>query len=580
MRVLWWRGRRHGDALRGRTPRHQHVDARDQSGFSLVETMVALGLVFTVLVGLLGSLNTGVRGLLTGRQRTGAVAVAKEVVEQARGAAYERLGHNLADDTTLATDTSLTGPSPNWKYQPQGVAAPEPLVGAVNPTYPAHQWSVTRDGATYTIRAYVTAVDVVTGDDHKRLTVAVAWSQTQYGSVVSNEVRLSSFVSRFGVSSGSEVGGAVDVDSGSVVVTGTLSGIALSRGEMFFPYVHGDGQGELVTEARGFAGSARSELVLTSGTASGCGTSGTTATCDGIKAETVVDNDAGTAFPLHDAKGPLSGTAGTLSAGTPLQLTLGSTTGVTSKGSAQSCTTCSPAVGDGDGLVYGDDVANGAASMGVPFVSGVVSGSLVSVGAPGSATATTDSDAVAADQRITATGRLTFPQVDLVTLGLTAADDDDGGLLAPVGFTAGVRVGAVDVTAQAQAGPTALAPSASGGAVQVTVYDTVLGVPAYRTVTITPGSGTSDAASVTFNVVDPVLGTTAAVTLDTTITAGTKSTSSQSSGGAITSASASLTNWFVVQTRLRVVQAGSTLADLTIELDYGRLVATAKYEAA
>lgn len=545
----------------------QPGERQGEEGFTIVETMVALGVIFAVLTGLLASLNTGVRGLLTGRQRTGAVAMAKEVVETARAAGYDDLGHDLAGDATLAPDPRITGTAPDYEYQPEGVSTPEPLVGAVDPTYPVHEWDDPRDGTTYTVRVYVTRVTASVGNDHKRLTVAVSWDRAQYDAgTVSNEVVVSTFVSPFGVVSASRVSGLVDVDSGAVTVTGTLSGVDLSTATMFFPLVHADVAGNLVSEAHGYAGSSRSELVLASGTPTGCDVNGSTASCDGVKAETVADNDGGTAPPLQDAEGPLSSAGGTTSAGTPLSLSLGATGSVISKSSAQSCTSCTPSVGDGDGLLYADDTASGPATMDAGFDSGLVEGSLAGVDSAGSSTATVDADAVAGDRKVASTGRLVVDAVDLVTLSP-----------APSGYTSAVSIGAVDVTATAQAGPTAGTPSVSGSAVSVQVYDTgANGEPGYRMFTVTPGEESEEEAGVTFEVgggADPV----AQVTLETTVRSGEASTDSTSSGGVVTDAEADLSNWFVVTVRLLVVEAGVTVADLTVELDYGRIVARAGY---
>lgn len=564
MRVRWWRRLHAGGGL-GR--RRRVAGARAEDGFSIVETMVALGVIFAVMMGLLASLSTGVRGLLTGRQRTGAITVAKEIVETARASDYDDLGHDLSGDTTLEGDASLTGTAPDYQYQPEGAAGPEYLVGSVDAVYPEHEWEEVRDSSTYTVKVYVTRVVAATGDDHKRLTVAVAWAPAQYSTTsVANEIVVSTFVSRFGVVAGSEVSGVVDVDSGAVTVTGTLAGANLSNGKLYFPLVHADVAGDLVNEARGYASSSRSELTLTSGSPTGCSTSGTTAACDGVRAETLADNDGRTAPPLQHQHGPFTYAGGTVSAGPALSMGTGSTASVASYGSAESCTICSPSIGDGDALLYASDVADGPASMTSGFDSGLVSGNLVGASSGGSSTATIDADAVTGDQKMASSGRLVVPAIDLVSLSL-----------APVGFTSAVSVGSVDVTAAAQAGPTASAPSVTGNNVSVQVYDTgPLGVLEYRTIVVSPGQASEDTAEATFQVgggLDPLV----QVSLTTTVTSAEASTESTTSGGTITSGRANLTNWLVVTTQLLIVEAGITVADLTIEVDYGRVVAQAGY---
>ena len=69
-----------------------------------------------MLVGLLGALTAGTRGLVTGRQRSAALAMANEVLEGARGRAYGDVGHDFDSDPTLATDPLITGTAPNLMY--------------------------------------------------------------------------------------------------------------------------------------------------------------------------------------------------------------------------------------------------------------------------------------------------------------------------------------------------------------------------------------------------------------------------------------------------------------------------------
>ena len=556
--------------MRGGTTRHsaEHT-ARGEDGFTIIETSLALGIIFTVLLGLLGSLNSGVRGLVTGRQRTGATAVAKQVGEQAWASAYDDIGHALGTDATLAGDTALTGVAPDYLYTPQGGTA-EPLVGAANPIYPAHQWDLARDGTDYTVKVYVTLVDRTAGDDSKRLTVAVSWTGAQYAAGIEPVVRLSTLVSRTAVVSSPDASGVVDVDGGVVTVTGTLAGLNLSRADVFFPYVHGDAGTDGVTTAHGFAGSSRSRLALLSGTAGGCGITGLVAECTGVKAETLADDDGGTVAPVRHSVGPLSDVGGTVSVGSLLQLVVGGTNNVTSKSGAQSCSTCSPAVGDGDGLFYATDEAAGPASAQIGFLGGLLSGNLMQIDAAGAATATVDADPVTPDHLVSSTGRLQIPGVRLVTLGA----------LAPLGFSAGVTIAAVDVTATAAAGPTAAAPAVTGGPVPVQMCDNgFLGTLTTRTVTVTPGNNLSETESCSF-AISGLLGALANVSLTTTVQAQSASKARTPSTGTITHGEAYLTNWLTVTTRLVSTELGITTIDLTVEVDYGRIAASADHPGA
>lgn len=539
--------------------------ASGEDGFSLVETVMALGLVFTVMLGLLASLSTGIRGLSTGRQRTGGTAIAKEVVEQARAGAYEDIGHDLSNTQPLDDDPAVTVDADgNYVYTPDGGDGPEPLVGSATPQFPEHTWPETKDGVDYTIHVYVTDVATLIGDGYKRLTVDVEWTNPQYDEdAVANNVRVSTFVSQFGVVSTGEASGIVDVDSGSVRITGTLEGIDLSQAQFFFPLAHADVDSDLVAETRGVAQSARSALTLNTGTASGCSQSGSSVSCDGVKAETAADNDGGSPLPTpNHVVGPLSGSSSTISAGTALSMGTGATTAVASKSSGQSCVaTCSPGVGDDDGLPYALDEAESPSSMSAGFSAGILSGDLVRVGSGGSATATIDQDMKSGKPFVDSLGELDVPAVDFLTLDL-----------APVGYTSVVHVDPVHVTAHAQAGPGAGPPVLTGDTVKVTVYDTgLLGLAEYRSFSFAPGDPVNESASVTFDVTSDLLGLTNTVSVETTVTAGSESTPSESTDGTITKGQANASNWFIVRSHVTITELGVTVADLTFELDYGRL---------
>ncbi|HVM41317.1 MAG TPA: hypothetical protein VM618_11140 [Acidimicrobiia bacterium] len=555
--------------------------AGDEGGFTIVETAVALGVIFTVVLGLMGSLNTGVRGLITGRQRTGAVALAKEVIEQARSHPYDEIGHDVVNDATLGTDPAVGGTAPDYTYTPDGGSGPEPLVASTAAYFPEHEWSETRDAGTMTVRVYVTWVEALVGDDHKRLTVEVEYGPDLYGgSTVENVVRLSSFISVGGQSAvtpgtpfpTAEVSGLAEAGAGFTALSGVLGGVTVDDATVFNPVVYGDVEGQIIRNTHGTSTGTHSTLTLGSGTLSAAQQSGGTGTCEGPSAATVADNDGGTAPAVHDADGPESGAACTMTGSsggvTAFSMSHGSGSVAESATSAESCTTCSPAVGDGDDLMYGVHEATPADSGSIGFEAGVLRGSLAGWAATSDGNvATIDVDPVASDKRVTSTGRIRMPAVDLLTL-------DAGG---PVGFSGAVRISAVDVTATAQAGPTASAPSVSGNPVTIQVYETdLLGTGAYTGVTITPGQAYSRTFRASFGVSLPLL-PVAQVTIETTVTASAASTSCSPDCTSIEEASALVDDWLVVTSHFTAVQGGITTADITTDLNYGRLSAQARY---
>ncbi len=159
-------------------------------GFTLIESVIALGLLFTVVLGLLGALTSGVKGVVAGRQRTVATSIANEVMEQARARSYGEVGHT-SSDATLATDSNLVTSGTSYTYNGE-VLAGTSLQGT-NPPFNPHVWTRTDNNSTYTVKVYVTMVTPSAGSAYKRVTVSVSWASSQYKSVV-KQVRVSSFL--------------------------------------------------------------------------------------------------------------------------------------------------------------------------------------------------------------------------------------------------------------------------------------------------------------------------------------------------------------------------------------------------
>lgn len=529
---------------------------------------MALSLVFVVLLGLLGALTAGARGVVTGRQRSAALALANEVLEDARGRAYGDVGHDLDSDPTLASDPLITGAAPNLMFT--GVNPAEPLAassvdaGATggtnnNPLWPfsPHRFTTQREQTTYTTEVYVTVVTPASGDSYKRITAKVAWAPGQYATAAKS-VTLSSFLFNAGAPPDPKLLGTGEADAGSLALTGTLAGISLADAGIVFPYVSGGVDSGFVRSAKGVARSASSEVELLSGLLTGCSLFGLLGSCDGVKAVADSDNDSGTAPPDIDQQGPTSAGSGTLGAAPALSVTVGAGT-AQAQATARSCWSCqatgSLPVGDDDRLPHFFGTASGPAAISADFVSGAIIGKFLSIGsgcASNCATVTVDRHDSGSNQRITSTAGVSFPSLDVLTLAVS-----------PLGYSGMVKVGTVSATATAHAGPGVGAPSVSGSAVNVRYWNG----GGYSTVAVTPGVASYTAipsVSVLFGL----------VTVSGSITTNAAVTDSTSSGGAVTAASAGLTNWLFID--LNVTIAGGTSVNL--HLDYGRLAATASYE--
>ncbi|HVW33521.1 MAG TPA: hypothetical protein VHL53_13365 [Acidimicrobiia bacterium] len=566
--------RRRHRVQRGGTP------FRGEGGFSLLECTIALSLVFVVLVGLLGALTSGARGLVTGRQRSTALAKANEIIEDARGRAYGDVGHDLDSDPTLATDPLITGSAPNFVYT--GVSPSEPLAASAvdagagagtgsNPLFPfsPHVWTSTVDGTSYTTSVYVTTVTPAAGDAYKRISVKVSWSPAQYASAA-RSISLSSYLYNAGAPPDPRLTGTGEADSGSFKLTGTLTGISLADASITFPYVNGSIDAGFVKTAKGVARGASSQVDLLGGVLSGCSLLGLGSSCDPAMAEADADNDSGTAPPDTDSEGPANGPAATITAAPALTVGLGSGT-ATAQASARSCWSCQAGgtlpVGDDDRLPYFAGTATGPGSASVGFLTGAVGGSLLSIGtgcAVSCSAVTIDRDDAGPNQRLSSTASVSFPALTLMTF-LAGS---------PLGYSGMVKIPALSATAVAGSGPGASAPSVTGASFNIQLYDTTSGA-GYKTVSLKPGDP-SPATDPTAHAAINVLGTS--VVMDATVHWNKAVTSSSAAGGTVTDSSASLTNWLWVDLHVTMSLLGVPLSDVDLHLDYGRIAATAGYQ--
>ena len=615
----------------------------------MVETVVALGLMFTVLVGLLGTMVSSVKAVVTARQRGVALAMANQVLETARSTKYAEVGHDLSSAGTaaLAADGRLVLDGSVWRYS----ATSEALSVSSRPQAPfaPHQWTRVTEGTTYTTSLYVTDVAPGAGTDpHKRVRVVVSWRRPQYDtSKIVPEIRLESLLYESADPADPLLTGLSEADGGWIRVTGTMGGSDLSQMVYWFPVGHGELDSRFIRRSNGFSNTARSKLELNTpaapGDLDGCQTdaSNTTSECPGVKAETVADNDAGTnPSPADHDVVDLIDLGGTTEDGGSFQTTTGQSQ-ATSKSTALSCFACfATPIGDDDRLPYHESDAQGPASMNMGFEASGTTGAVARASSPARSTATVDRDDAGSDRRIAARSTTTHPAMDILPfddpvfnllgggLGIlppftsvvrassparstaTVDRDDAGtdrriasrsttthpamdilpfddpvfnllggglGILPP--FTSVVHIDAATVAATANAGPGAAPPGISGAAFNVRMLQTgtnALGLPtsSYVDVPITPGTASTNSTNVDLR----VGGNRIAIT--TTVESRPAAVRSTSAGGAVTHAEAGLTNWLTVSVRFTVTTlVGAPIADLNIDVDYGRLFTSTDYDA-
>ncbi len=174
----------------------------EEGGFSLIEILIAMGIFSIVAMFTLGSLASGLNGVLLGKRREVATHEANQLLEIARSLSYNDVGlvqppidptvDPVQDDAIELDGTVLS-------FDVNGVL--EPLIWATNPAghpFNPHKSTVSRGSTQLTRYVYVSGLDT-TGDgipDIKRVTVRVAWKGD---GTPRNEVRAQTMINESGI---------------------------------------------------------------------------------------------------------------------------------------------------------------------------------------------------------------------------------------------------------------------------------------------------------------------------------------------------------------------------------------------
>ncbi len=565
---------RDGRALRLRRP------AADE-GFTIIESVVALGIIFMMLTGLLGTLGSATKGIVTARQRNSAVGLANQVLETARASAYATVGLNSAD-ATLATDPAIVGGT----YDPDGAGsgAAEPLAYA-SPSNQSpwllHKFPTVVSGTTYQTYVYVTTVTPSGADPYKRVTALVDWSgsgRAQYaGTAIAASVKLSSFVYNASLPADPLLEAIASATGGTISVSGNIDNLAVADATLALPQASSSVSSQFIQKSSALAESASADLTgdlslyATGGNASLI--TSTHASSPPVKVASSADNDAGTSA-TDNSSASSSDAGGSLGRTNTVDLVKGASSSLYARSTARS--TVAGGIGDNDALPYSTSDAAGPASFTMPYTISSLSGSspIGSVITTGAVHVNTvlDRDNAGSQKQLICSASVEHPVTTLFAFDSSVLSVLNLPLLNP--FSGFVKIGSTGtLTASANSGQGVAAPAVSGGSFDVCVYDTLsnpLGSgtcpSGYKRLSVTPGT----AASMTAAAFVKVLGAT--VSLSATVTSGTKSVTSTVDGSAYERADASLVNWFKV-----VIDVSILTSNIHVELDYGQLSARAKY---
>jgi prepilin-type N-terminal cleavage/methylation domain-containing protein len=150
----------------------------EQSGFTIIESMVAITILAVGSFAVAQSLDFGLKATGISRQKTQAEALIQEQVERVRALSFASVGLDAVDQP-IAHSSNPDNPdywvASSQTYDPDGPSsiAPEPLV-FLSPGI-LHLQSSTIQGTTYTVYVWVTSSTIAATHDAKRVTIEVTW---------------------------------------------------------------------------------------------------------------------------------------------------------------------------------------------------------------------------------------------------------------------------------------------------------------------------------------------------------------------------------------------------------------------
>jgi Tfp pilus assembly protein PilE len=156
---------------------------QSEQGFTVLETVVALGVILAALVTLAYTANTGFANAAYARQRQTASGLANQTIEQVRALPFDTLKQGMSNFDNLTGDPWIrvvgpdyyfTGVTPNEKIARGDI----PLNPAVVPLVPHVQQLRVGTASIYTVRAFVTYYNNIQTSNTYRVSVIVTWTQS------------------------------------------------------------------------------------------------------------------------------------------------------------------------------------------------------------------------------------------------------------------------------------------------------------------------------------------------------------------------------------------------------------------
>jgi type II secretory pathway pseudopilin PulG len=287
----------------------------DERGFTIIETMIAITIIFGSLTALAFTATSGFRYIALARERQSATGLATRVMEEARALDTASLAKGMRDSdlTTLGvTDTanlkSGCGGDPAGTYRFLSCTGDKIVHSSYSTTVTplAPYIGTVAAGGAYGYPADYTWKVYVTNNDATKypyaITVQVSWTAGAVGGVAKSIMvqglsfspqgcAVTTATHPFSGPCQPYVTGSVTEAPGTVQITGFVNGVAVPAGTtLSLPYVQVSGSAEQVGQAQGYA-------------AQGSGSSGSTI-LGGATINTLADGNPSTGAGTYDPASP------------------------------------------------------------------------------------------------------------------------------------------------------------------------------------------------------------------------------------------------------------------------------------
>lgn len=553
---------------------------RREDGFTLIEAVVAMGVVFTALV-MLASMTVNVaRDLAFARQRQAANGIANQLLEDVRGLAYATLEKGLST-SDLPGDPMIVGCADGPYFE---VCPPDPGAEKIvaSPSLPDVAPLVPHRGTfgapdyptTYAWSVYVTEANDAPEAGAYRVTSLVTWENAQRGGtgevqaqtlVFSPEGCVNPSTHPFAAPCESFYRGFGTVDPGSVVTKGSVQTMAFDSMILTLPEVRADVQEEQATLVTGSVRLPGGQRIV-GGVETGAGLAAAGTAADDDPGSPATDHDSASVLPQPGESVSVLGDDKWLK----VEVAGGDDAQTTSTTAASGSSPCVGQV-NGQPCGYGEIRPTGQTRKLLYMGAAVGTTSLVTFHSQTSpSTAYGLRDTPAGDEGLV---RETVVR-RLPTIGI-------GGLPSSIAGPAGwnghaIRLVSYEATAEAEAGVGTDAPTATiiSGALEI------WNGSGYDVVPITASGGDVVFPSLSYSAQNSQ-GETITVQIDATLTVQASSTTETiSEAGNRTLAEAILGTPLAGTVHYRLQRAGALIADLSLDVQLGSAAARAAFQEA